>query len=76
MIMSEQEITARYAIGAYSFILPYYTWFTGEQFAASIESMYADSPRTRAVIESVKAMVIKIYHTHTGDKYVLKNVER
>ena len=72
MNYNEVKITAEYACTSYDYILPYWTWFTGEQFATEIEARFADSPRTRAVIDAVRSLVCKIYRTPAGVKYAIK----
>lgn len=74
MCYEEDKITAEYACTSYDFILPYWTWFTGEQFATEIEAHFELNPRTQAVIDAVKSLVTKIYRTPAATKYSLKKL--
>ena len=66
-------VTARYAVSAYDWLLTPFEWYTGEQFAQAIERYSVDSPRTRAIAQSVRECVKSIFHTPYETKYRFKN---
>lgn len=72
MCYEEDKITAEYACTSYDFILPYWTWFTGEQFASEIEAHFELNLRTQAVIDAVKSLVTKIYRTPAVVQFSIK----
>ena len=69
---SETREIARYACGAYSWLLIPNKRYTGEEFAEEIKNHFAASHRTNVIIKSVKECVERIMLTEWHTEYKIR----